>query len=144
MLLNIAIGAVLILLTTAMHAGGMHLALESIRNHAGERSSRRRLNRLIKVGWVVLIMYLVSIMEVLVWAVAYVVLDAIEELEKALYFSMVTFTTLGYGDVVLDKGRRFLASIEAVNGIIMFGWSTAILIAAVERVYYRREADGHD
>jgi voltage-gated potassium channel Kch len=89
-------------------------------------------------------MYPVSIMEVLVWAVAYVVLDAIEELEKALYFSMVTFTTLGYGDVVLDKGRRLLASIEAVNGIIMFGWSTAILIAAVERVYYRREADGHD
>ncbi len=141
MLLNIAAGAVLIFLTTALHAAGMHLALGSISEHAGERPSRRPLKRLIQVGQVVLIMYLISVIEVLIWAATYLMIDAIAGFENALYFSMVTFTTLGYGDVVLDSSRRLLASVEAVNGILMFGWSTAIVIHVVQRVYYRKEAD---
>jgi voltage-gated potassium channel Kch len=86
-------------------------------------------------------MYLVAIVEVLLWGAAYLVLGIVEGLEKAIYFSAVTFTTLGYGDVVLDGSRRLLSAIEAVNGIIMFGWSTAIVIAVVQRVYSRQEAD---
>lgn len=83
-------------------------------------------------------------MEVLIWSSVYLALGVVEGLEKAIYFSAVTFTTLGYGDVVLDGSRRLLASFEAVNGIIMFGWSTAIVIASVQRVYLRQETDGHD
>ena len=49
---------------------------------------------------------------------------------------MVTFTTLGYGEIVLDEQWPLLASFEAANGIIMFGWTTAIVIAAVQRVYF--------
>ena len=143
MLLNIAIGAALIFLTTAIHAGGMHLALGSAGDLAEGPSSLWRRNHLIRVGRVVLIMYLVSIIEVLVWAAVYLLLNAIEGIERALYFSLVTFTTLGYGDVVLDSSRRLLASVEAVNGILMFGWSTAIVIAVVQRVYFRQGFPGH-
>ena len=49
---------------------------------------------------------------------------------------MVTYTTLGYGDVVLIERWRLLSSFEATNGIIMFGWTTAIVIAAVQRIYF--------
>ncbi len=69
------------------------------------------------------------------YAILYVVLGVLSGMEPALYFSTVTFTTLGYGDVVLDPRWRLLASFEAANGIIMFGWTTAIVIAAVQRVY---------
>jgi hypothetical protein len=141
MLSNIAYGAILILLTTVVHAGGMSLAFRSIRNHATVAGSRLHLGRVFKVGRVVLIMYLVAIVEVLIWGAAYLAFDAIEGFEKAIYFSAVTFTTLGYGDVVLDGSRRLLSSLEAINGIIMFGWSTAIVIAVVQRVYSRQEAD---
>ena len=141
MLSNIAIGAILILLSTAVHAGGMSLAFRSIRNHATIAGSRLHLSRVFKVGRVVLIMYLVAIVEVVIWGAAYLAFDAIEGFEKAIYFSAVTFTTLGYGDVVLDSCRRLLASLEAVNGILMFGWSTAVVIFAVQRVYSRQEAD---
>ena len=141
MLSNIAIGAILILLTTAVHAGGMSLALRSIRHHATIAGSRSHLDRVFEVGRVVLIMYLVAIVEVLIWGAAYLALGTVEGIEKAIYFSAVTFTTLGYGDVVLDGSRRLLSAIEAVNGIIMFGWSTAIVIAVVQRVYSRQEAD---
>ena len=99
------------------------------------------LNRVFKVGMVILIMYLVAIIEVLIWGAAYLAFDAIEGLENAFYFSAVTFTTLGYGDVVLVGNQRILSSIEAINGIIMFGWSTAIVIAAVQRVYFHQDAD---
>jgi len=141
MLSNIAIGAILILLTTAVHAGGMSLALRPLRKHATVAGPRSHLGRVFEVGRVVLIMYLVAIVEVLLWGAAYLVLGIVEGIEKAIYFSAVTFTTLGYGDVVLDGSRRLLSAIEAVNGIIMFGWSTAIVIAVVQRVYSRQEAD---
>ena len=103
--------------------------------------SQLHLNRVFRVGKVLLMMYLVAIMEVLIWGAAYLAFDAIDGFEKAIYFSAVTFTTLGYGDVVLDGSRRLLSSLEAINGIIMFGWSTAIVIAAVQSVYFRQEAD---
>ena len=141
MLSNIAIGAILILLTTAVHAGGMSLSLRSISSRSTTAGSGLYLSRVLSVGRVVLIMYLIAIIEVLIWAAAYLAFDVIEGFEKAIYFSAVTFTTLGYGDVVLDGSRRLLSSLEAINGIIMFGWSTAIVIAAVQRVYFRQDAD---
>lgn len=51
-----------------------------------------------------------------------------------LYFSTVTFTTLGYGDVTLDAGWRLFASIQAAVGTIMFGWTTAIVMAVLQRM----------
>jgi hypothetical protein len=138
MLLNIAIGALLILLTTSIHAGGMSMALSSIRRHAMGERTEVRLSRVLRVGNIVLIMYLISIIEVLAWAVTYLLSNALDGFERALYFSMVSFTTLGYGDVILDDRWRLLASLEAVNGIIMFGWSTAIVIATVQHVYFGR------
>jgi len=59
--------------------------------------------------------------------------------EKTFYLSMDTFTTLGYGDVVLMKRWRLLASFEAANGIIMFGWTTAIVIAVVQRGHFSED-----
>jgi hypothetical protein len=139
MLSNIAIGAILILLTTAVHAGGMSLALRSVRSRPNTVGPGFHLGRVFSVGRVVLIMYLVGVVEVLIWAAAYLTFDVIEGFEKAIYFSAVTFTTLGYGDVVLDGSRRLLSALEAINGIMMFGWSTAIVIAAVQRVYFSQD-----
>ena len=72
-----------------------------------------------------------------IWAHAYLRVGAIEQLETALYFSMVTFTTLGYGDVTLSPDWRLLASFEAANGIMMFGWTTALIAAVIQRLAYR-------
>jgi hypothetical protein len=88
-------------------------------------------------------MFIVSLVEVLVWAVTYLALSAIDGLERAVYFSMVTFTTLGYGEIVLDERWRLLASFEAANGIIMFGWTTAIVVAVVQRIYLSDEPERH-
>lgn len=135
MLLIIAIAAFLMVATTGIHAGGMILAVGVIRSHGGHRRQRLPRTNTYWVGGIVLLMFFVTLLEVLVWAATYMVLNAIQGFERALYFSMVSFTTLGYGDIVLQERWRLLASFEAANGIMMFGWTTAIVIAAVRHIY---------
>ncbi len=86
------------------------------------------------VSSLVLMMFLAALLEIFIWAVAYLMVGAISALEPALYFSTVTFTTLGYGDIVLQEGWRLLASFEAANGIMMFGWTTALIFAFVHHL----------
>jgi len=62
------------------------------------------------------------------WAHVFIFLKVFTELEPALYFSTVTFTTLGYGDIVLDERWRLLSSLTSVNGLIVFGLTTAFLV----------------
>ena len=136
MLMNITIAAALMVATTAIHAGGMVLALTALRVQGHSTRHRLKHTRVYWICGIILLMFIVSLVEVLVWALTYLALNAIDGLEKALYFSMVTFTTLGYGEIVLDERWRLLASFEAGNGIIMFGWTTAIVIASVQRIYH--------
>ena len=139
MLLNIIIAAILIVATTVIHAGGMILAMRLM--HSRDRHLERlRQMHIYRVCGIVLLMFNVSLLEVLLWAATYHLLNALEGFEPAFYFSMVTFTTLGYGEIVLEEQWRLLASFEAANGIIMFGWTTAIILAAVQRIYFNKEA----
>ena len=140
MYLNIIIAVCMMFVTTTIHASGMLLVIKMSALHQGPLTSR--LKRLSLVSGVVILMFLASVLEVLVWAITYLALNAIQGLEKALYFSMVTFTTLGYGEIVLDEQWRLLASFEAANGIIMFGWTTAIVIAVVQRHYFGEKHAG--
>lgn len=141
MLINVATAALLMSVTTVIHACAMMLLLQEVKQHGiGLRAWLRRT----RVCWIVSIiitMFVAAVLEALVWAVAYLALGAIKGLEQAIYFSMVTFTTLGYGEIVLDERWRLLASFEAANGIILFGWSTAVVMAAVHRAYF---ADGSE
>jgi len=136
MLLNLAVALLLMMGTTVIHAGGMILTERGIRHHALQSKDRLRFPQLFWVSYVIQVMFLVAVLEVMVWAAAYVMLGAVDGFEKAAYFSMVTFTTLGYGEIVLDENWRLLASCQAATGIIMFGWTTAIVIAAVQRAYF--------
>ena len=72
------------------------------------------------------------------WPLLYPVLDAVRNLEEAAYFSMETFTTLGYEHITLEKNWRLLSTFAAANGLLMFGWSTALVFAAVQWIYRTR------
>jgi hypothetical protein len=140
MLINVLIVIALTTLTTGFHALGMILAvrISNFKSDAGRLSPFIRPLYLpwFRVSGIVLLMFIISVMEVALWAVSYRVLGAFDTFEPAIYFSMVTFTTLGYGEIVLDPNWRLLASCEAAIGIIMFGWTTAIVIASVQRFYF--------
>jgi hypothetical protein len=140
MLLNMIIAALLMVITTGIHASGMVLVMRVLKTRSAHTRHEVRRLHLFSVAGVVLLMFIVSVMEVLVWSGAYLWLGAIEGFEQATYFSMVTFTTLGYGDVLLPEHWRLLGSFEAANGIIMFGWTTAIVLAVVQRVYFSEKS----
>jgi hypothetical protein len=90
--------------------------------------------------WIVLL----HLSQVAVWAAGFRYTRALPDLETATYFSLVTFTTIGYGDVVLPPGWRLLAGIEGLTGILLIGWSTALMFTVVNRMYefWRQTHDG--
>jgi len=136
MLQDIFIGAVMVLLTTAMHAGAMMLAIHAVGGRKQKIESRAgAFPRMVAISVVVLIMFLASLFEAAAWGALFVFRGAITDTEAAMYFSVVTYTTLGYGDVTLTPDHRMLAAFEAANGIMMFGWTTAVIVAVVQRVY---------
>ena len=75
------------------------------------------------------------LMEMAVWAAAYEFANVLPDFETALYYSLKSYTTVGYGDVLPSASWRLLGPIEAAVGILMLGWSTSIIVAAVQRIY---------
>jgi voltage-gated potassium channel len=74
------------------------------------------------------------------WAGFLRLLGALKTYDDAFYFSLVTFATLGYGDIVLAPGYRIFGALAATCGSLMLGWSTALIFAAISRA--RATADG--
>jgi len=132
---NIFVGTMMMVLTTVVHSTAMVTSFDLLDRWSGHEHRHGRPLRLMMVSGTILIYFSAALVEVGMWAAAYLTLGAIQGLENSLYFSMVTFTTLGYGDVILSEQWRLLASFEAANGIIMFGWTTAVVMAVVQRTY---------
>jgi len=82
-------------------------------------------------AWIVLL----HLIEIAVWASFYVWRGAMPDAQSAFYFSAVTYTTTGYGDLVLPQEWRLLGAIEALTGILMCGWSTGFFFAIVSRLH---------
>ncbi|MGV0946186.1 potassium channel family protein [Empedobacter falsenii] len=59
-------------------------------------------------------------------------IDNLYSFQEAIYFSLITFTTVGYGDVVIDSEWKIMAGLEAINGIMMVGWSTALMFSYLQ------------
>lgn len=136
MIVTVLVGAAMIGATTLIHATFMVAGFGILR-------ARLRLDRPPTANWhqavvlaiFVLWMFLASVAEVWCWAGLYLLFEAFESVETATYFSTVTFTTLGYGDIVLERPFRLLAAFQAANGLFLFGWSTALVFAVVQWVY---------
>ncbi len=139
MLRSIAIGGILVCVTIVIHAvgsmGWLDYLMRRYFRKDGELGSRGAIRILVSSGAVLLSLHVV---EITIWAVTYRTLPAITELdtlEKSIYFSMVTFTTLGYGEITLGPEWRLLSSIQAMNGILLFGWTTALLFSILQRTW---------
>jgi len=90
------------------------------------------LGRVIGVTWTLL---LVHLMEIGNWAAFYVWKGCLPDFTTAFYFSSMTYTTVGYGDVLLPLGYRVLAGAEALTGILLAGLSTGFLFAFFSRQF---------
>jgi Ion channel len=75
--------------------------------------------------------------EVMVWSLAYVIVHAAPAGADPVYFAFVNYTTLGYGDVIPVERWRLLGPITAMNGVLLFGWSTAVIFEVLRRTARR-------
>jgi hypothetical protein len=75
--------------------------------------------------------------EVMVWSFVYLMFDAAPADADLIYFAFVNYTTLGYGDIVPLERWRLLGPITAMNGILLFGWSTAVIFEVLRRTLAR-------
>lgn len=133
------IGIGIVAITVILHAVG---TIGWVHHLARRYPEGQGLWRMSSALYVLLTTVVVAIglhaLQIAIWAVAYLMLvptGELQTMEQALYFSFVTFTTLGYGDITLGEGWRILSGIEALNGILLVGWTTALLFAVVQRTW---------
>jgi hypothetical protein len=90
------------------------------------------------------VLLMAHVAEVIVWSVTYLILDAAPSEADVLYFAFVNYTTLGYGDIVPVERWRLIGPITAMNGILLFGWSTAVIFEVLDVATQARRssADG--
>ncbi len=141
MLVFLLVASGLLAATIAVHAYGTMVWIRIVtrvvsREVAIRQNFWRSWALLSATGVVLMVLHFV---EVVIWAETYRFLpvgDSVDSFEEAVYFSFVTFTTLGYGDVTISGEWRLLSGVQAMNGIILFGWSTALLFAVVQRLWF--------
>jgi len=141
------IGAAIVALTVVIHAIGTTLWVSRFaRRYSDETFWRSRIAITVLIKTVLILIALHAI-EIMLWAGSYIILLPDGELasfEEAVYFSLVTFTTLGYGDITLSEGWRLLSGIEALNGVLLLGWTTAMLFAVVQRMWRGRASNNNN
>jgi hypothetical protein len=101
----------------------------------GRKDRPGRLGAELLMAQLVGALLLLHLAEAVVWALFYVLVGALPDLETAVYFSLTSYTTVGYGDVVLPEPWRLLGPIEAAVGVLMLGWSTGILVVVIGVIY---------
>lgn len=132
---NLAISVAMIVLCVAIQGAGAYALTHMLES---DRARPWREGRPHRQG-VMLILTIFGLLalhssEIWAYALLYSALGEFDTLETSLYFSATTFTTLGYGDVTLDPGRRLIAGTQGLIGLILIGWSTAILVSLTTRM----------
>ena len=134
---QLLIGSAMVGFTVIIHVGGILATVAWLRRHRSIGHSGRDsyIWAIRMFAAAVLGVFVLHTLEIWAWAVLYMSLGQFESLERALYFSTVTFTTLGYGDITLTPRWQVLSGLEAANGIILFGVSTAFVFAVLKYLF---------
>ena len=134
MLSKLFIASCLMALCVAIHSVGLMTAFRwmPVQAARGTRGFWISTWQLVRVaGWTVLL----HLAQILAWAACYTMLGAMPDFATAAYFSAVTYTTTGYGDLVLPEEWRLVGGVEALTGILMCGLSTGLFFAVFSAVF---------
>ena len=133
MIRQLLFGGAVSTVNIAVHALVM-MVLIRIAQKASARSKSHASQHLVLVMIpVVLVLMATHASEILVWALAYSLVDATPPDADRVYFAFVNYTTLGYGDVVPVKRWNLLGPMTALNGVLLIGWSTAVIFEVLWR-----------
>jgi hypothetical protein len=133
MLRQYLVGAAVSVCNITLHSL-VTVALLRVMHVAGGTATSRRWLRLIAVMIAtVSILMVAHLAEVHVWSLTYAIFSAAPAGTELTYFAFVNYTTLGYGDVIPVERWRLLGPMTAMNGVLLFGWSTAAIFEVLRR-----------
>lgn len=126
---QLGVSAGMIAATTIVHAVFIALAAVLVRTSGGRIwGALRALRDTVMLVIVTIILFAAHAIEMAMWAGAFLHFDLFADVETALYFAAVTYTTLGFGDLLIDPPWRLLSGAAAANGLLLFGLSAAFLV----------------
>jgi hypothetical protein len=132
MLLDLVIGVGTMSLCLLMQSALLVKALRYYVRHDNPETNASMWSTLLVINSVMTLLVIGNLAQIAIWAGLFLLLGEFETFAAAAYHSAVNFATLGYGDVVMSERNRFLGPLEAINGVLMVGVSTAALMAAFQ------------
>jgi hypothetical protein len=137
MLRQFLLGTAVSVCNIAIHALIMAAVIGVAQLTAAREASRPGLQLIVVMIAAVSVLMVAHACEVLVWSLAYGLVDAAPSGADLVYFAFVNYTTLGYGDVTPVERWRLLGPMTAMNGVLLFGWSTAVIFEVLRRTLMR-------
>ena len=133
MAVQFLVGAIVSVINIMIHALVTVGAIGIARTAGLRYAARPRLHLMAVMVATASTLMVAHTMEVLVWALAYALVGAAPAGSDLIYFAFVNYTTLGYGDITPIQAWRLTGPMTAMNGILMFGWSTAVLFEVLRK-----------
>lgn len=138
MLGQLAIATAMVLVTVVIHGGGFFLLSRVLRvERRDERAMRLSAASPQGIAFtfaIVLGLFAIHGVEIWLYALLYFFAGALPDLHTAVYFSTITYGTVGYDDEGMRRAWQLVAAIEGINGILLLGWSTAFFVSLVGRL----------
>jgi hypothetical protein len=136
---QLGLGLLLLLFGTLLQMVATNIVLAWIYSRKFERWSKTQsLRSAIATMLSLFVLFTTAVLQVMLWALLYDLGGALDSFSDALYFSLVTFTSLGYGDVTVGLDWRLVAGCQALSGLLLVGWSTALLVVVLQRIWVVR------
>ena len=133
MLRQFLVGGGVSVFNIAIHALVMTTIIRTARAAATKKPLHPSLLLIGVMSSTVSVLMIAHALEVIVWAALYSIVDIAPVGTDLVYFAFVNYTTLGYGDIVPQEHWRLLGPITAMNGVLLFGWSTAVIFEVLRR-----------
>ena len=142
MLLQVVAGLFIGSINIVIHAWLTVATIRAARGAAVKRRAHPWLHLVSVMIATVLLLMLAHTLEVFVWSTAYAVLNVAPEDADLAYFAFVNYTTLGYGDITPVARWRLLGPMTAMNGVLLFGWSTAVIFEVLRKTVSQHASFG--
>lgn len=136
MLIQLVLATVMVIVTILIHGAGITALARGMRIEMGVAEAHHHfsMKRAGAILITVLALFTLHGIEIWLYAAMYLIIGAVQSLEAAVYFSTITYASIGFGDSEMARAWRLVGAIEGINGVLLLGWSTAFFVTVVARL----------
>ena len=136
MLIQLILATAMVVLTVLIHGADITALARGLRVEANVDVEHHHFSvkRAVVILIIVLALFTLHGIEIWLYAGVYLLIDAVHIFEAAVYYSTITYASIGFGDTEMARSWRLVGAIEGINGVLLLGWSTAFFVTVVARL----------